>query len=107
MSRIESEIEAWSSWNELRTELKSGQFRLLNRCGERKIPKPGGWARYGGWGFLRADRSRAALNWCQELIFETDSSWSPTGALACASAHDTIAEIHSGSATQGVRCARR
>ncbi|CKR35776.1 maturase [Mycobacterium tuberculosis] len=80
VARIESEIGALEFLNELRTELKSGQFRP-QPVRERKIPKPGGLGKVRRLGIPTvADRVvQAALKLVLEPIFETASSRSPTG----------------------------
>ncbi|CKU93557.1 maturase [Mycobacterium tuberculosis] len=95
VARIESEIGALEFLNELRTELKSGQFRP-QPVRERKIPKPGGLGKVRRLGIPTvADRVvQAALKLVLEPIFETDFEPVSYGFRPARRAHDTIAEIH-------------
>jgi len=95
VARIESEIGAPEFLDELRTQLKSGQFRP-QPVRERKIPKPGGSGKVRRLGIPTvADRVvQAALKLVLEPIFETDFEPVSYGFRPARRAHDAIAEIH-------------
>jgi RNA-directed DNA polymerase len=95
VARIESEIGLRDFLDELRTQLKSGQFRP-QPVRERKIPKPGGSGKVRRLGIPTvADRVvQAALKLVLEPIFETDFEPVSYGFRPARRAHDAIAEIH-------------
>lgn len=95
VARVESEVGVPAFLDELRTQLKSGQFRP-QPVRERKIPKPGGSGKVRRLGIPTvADRVvQAALKLVLEPIFETDFEPVSYGFRPARRAHDAIAEIH-------------
>lgn len=95
VARVESEIGTPEFLDDLRTRLKSGQFRP-QPVRERKIPKPGGSGKVRRLGIPTvADRVvQAALKLVLEPIFETDFEPVSYGFRPKRRAHDAIAEIH-------------
>jgi RNA-directed DNA polymerase len=95
VARVESEIGTPEFLDDLRTRLKSGQFRP-QPVRERKIPKPGGSGKVRRLGIPTvADRVvQAALKLVLEPIFETDFEPVSYGFRPKRRAHDATAEIH-------------
>ena len=95
MARIETEVGVSAFLDDLRTQLKSGQFQP-QPVRERKIPKPGGSGKVRLLGIPTvADRVvQAALKLALEPIFETDFEPVSYGFRPARRAHDAIAEIH-------------
>jgi RNA-directed DNA polymerase len=91
---VEASIGAPGFLNDLRTQLKNGQFRPLP-VRERKIPKPGGSGKLRRLGIPTiADRVvQAALKLVLEPIFEVDFEPVSYGFRPKRRAHDAIAEI--------------
>lgn len=103
VAHIESEVGTPEFLDDLRTQLKSGQF-APQPVRERKIPKPGGSGKVRRLGIPTvADRVvQAALKLVLEPIFETDFEPVSYGFRPKRRAHDAIAEIHL-FGTQGYR----
>lgn len=95
VARIESEVGVTAFLEDLRSLLKSGEFRP-QPVRERKIPKPGGSGKVRRLGIPTvADRVvQAALKLVLEPIFEADFEPVSYGFRPQRRAHDAIAEIH-------------
>ncbi|WP_329449327.1 group II intron reverse transcriptase/maturase (plasmid) [Streptomyces sp. NBC_01426] len=94
-ARIEAEIGVSRFLEDLRSAIKSGEFRP-QPVRERKIPKPGGSGKVRRLGIPTvADRVvQAALKLVLEPIFEADFEPVSYGFRPERRAHDAIAEIH-------------
>ncbi|WP_245993466.1 group II intron reverse transcriptase/maturase [Nocardioides immobilis] len=101
--RIEAEVGVTRFLDDLRMQIKSGEFRP-QPVRERKIPKPGGSGKVRRLGIPTvADRVvQAALKLVLEPIFEADFEPVSYGFRPERRAHDAIAEIHK-FGTQGYR----
>jgi RNA-directed DNA polymerase len=95
VARIEAEVGVTAFLDDLRSLLKSGEFRP-QPVRERKIPKPGGSGKVRRLGIPTvADRVvQAALKLVLEPIFEADFEPVSYGFRPQRRAHDAIAEIH-------------
>ena len=95
VTRIESDIGVSRFLDDLRSLIKSGEYRP-QPVRERKIPKPGGAGRVRRLGIPTvADRVvQAALKLVLEPIFEADFEPVSYGFRPKRRAHDAIAEIH-------------
>ncbi len=95
VARLEREVGVPVFLDDLRSSLKSGQFRP-QPVRERKIPKPGGSGRVRRLGIPTVtDRVvQAALKLVLEPIFEADFEPVSYGFRPERRAHDAIAEIH-------------
>lgn len=94
-ARVEAEIGVAEFLNDLREQLRSGEFRP-QPVRERKIPKPGGSGKLRRLGIPTVtDRVvQAALKLVLEPIFEADFVPVSYGFRPERRAHDAIAEIH-------------
>jgi RNA-directed DNA polymerase len=103
VTRIETEVGVARFLDDLRMQIKSGEFRP-QPVRERKIPKPGGSGKVRRLGIPTvADRVvQAALKLVLEPIFEADFEPVSYGFRPKRRAHDAIAEIHH-FGTQGYR----
>ena len=103
VARIEAEVGVTRFLDDLRTQIKAGEFRP-QPVRERKIPKPGGSGKVRRLGIPTvADRVvQAALKLVLEPIFEADFEPVSYGFRPERRAHDAIAEIHL-FGTQGYR----
>jgi RNA-directed DNA polymerase len=95
VTRIETEVGVAVFLDDLRTQIKSGEFRP-QPVRERKIPKPGGSGKVRRLGIPTVtDRVvQAALKLVLEPIFEADFEPVSYGFRPERRAHDAIAEIH-------------
>ena len=95
VTRIEAEVGVARFLDDLRTQIKSGEFRP-QPVRERKIPKPGGSGKVRRLGIPTVtDRVvQAALKLVLEPIFEADFEPVSYGFRPERRAHDAIAEIH-------------
>jgi len=95
VTRIEAEVGVTRFLDDLRMQIKSGEFRP-QPVRERKIPKPGGSGKVRRLGIPTvADRVvQAALKLVLEPIFEADFEPVSYGFRPQRRAHDAIAEIH-------------
>src|SRR5215207_4235243 len=95
VTRIETEVGVTRFLDDLRMQIKSGEFRP-QPVRERKIPKPGGSGKVRRLGIPTvADRVvQAALKLVLEPIFEADFEPVSYGFRPERRAHDAIAEIH-------------
>lgn len=95
VTRIETEVGRPAFLDDLRTQIKSGQYRP-QPVRERRIPKPGGSGKVRRLGIPTvADRVvQAALKVVLEPIFEADFEPVSYGFRPERRAHDAIAEIH-------------
>ncbi len=95
VTRIETDVGVAAFLDDLRAQIRSGQFRP-QPVRERKIPKPGGSGRVRRLGIPTvADRVvQAALKLVLEPIFEADFEPVSYGFRPKRRAHDAIAEIH-------------
>ena len=95
VTRIETDVGVAVFLDDLREQIKSGQFRP-EPVRERKIPKPGGSGKVRRLGIPTvSDRVvQAALKLVLEPIFEADFEPVSYGFRPERRAHDTIAEIH-------------
>jgi RNA-directed DNA polymerase len=95
VTRIEAEVGVTRFLDDLRMQIKSGEFRP-QPVRERKIPKPGGSGKVRRLGIPTvADRVvQAALKLVLEPIFEADFEPVSYGFRPRRRAHDAIAEIH-------------
>ena len=103
VTRIEQEVGVTRFLDDLRTSVRSGEFRP-QPVRERKIPKPGGSGKVRRLGIPTVtDRVvQAALKLVLEPIFEADFEPVSYGFRPGRRAHDAIAEIHM-FGTQGYR----
>src|SRR6476619_2137956 len=95
VTRIETEVGVTRFLDDLRMQIKSGEFRP-QPVRERKIPKPGGSGKVRRLGIPTVtDRVvQAALKLVLEPIFEADFEPVSYGFRPMRRAHDAIAEIH-------------
>jgi RNA-directed DNA polymerase len=95
VTRIEQEVGRSAFLDDLRAQIKGGEFRP-QPVRERKIPKPGGSGKVRRLGIPTvADRVvQAALKLVLEPIFEADFEPVSYGFRPERRAHDAIAEIH-------------
>ena len=95
VTRIETDVGVAVFLDDLREQIKSGEFRP-EPVRERKIPKPGGSGKVRSLGIPTvADRVvQAALKLVLEPIFEADFRPVSYGFRPMRRAHDAIAEIH-------------
>ena len=95
VTRIETEVGVARFLDDLRAQIKGGQFRP-QPVRERKIPKPGGSGKVRRLGIPTVtDRVvQAALKLVLEPIFEADFEPVSYGFRPERRAHDAIAEIH-------------
>ena len=105
VARIETEVGRSAFLEDLRTQIKSGQYRP-QPVRERKIPKPGGSGKVRRLGIPTvADRVvQAALKVVLEPIFEADFEPVSYGFRPERRAHDAIADIFCRGCQRKARC---